>query len=423
MKSLIRKFFKKTRNVPFSALGSNDLGLDAKGHQKITMDTILFSSKFISDISKLDWILPADINGTGNVISDQSRLILNSGTNTGDYGKLYSRRHPPIRPNKGQLYNAFIMLPDYKTIGFSRIWGAYFKDIMPSRQSGVLFELTDDILYGKLLTTHDGILKETTITIDYSKYDLNALNEYEIQYQWNNIYSFYINKELVGNIEVLGKNDPDTKLSVINGNLPARFECINNGGTGSVDLICASVSISTESTDKPKLNPVFIETAIDTAIQKDTYTPLVIGYIPFTFKDQHNTRDSIITRIGLGSEGKTIVKAIITRDRSIFGKTVLGDLDGETDFKWYGTDSLVMHNGDSIKYSREATLVDLSDPTKYSIVCCGYIPKVGDKYVAEYDPCDPNSPVISHGDYIILAAQSPVSGTTGFGGIALGEEL
>lgn len=364
--------------------------------------------------------MPVDTNGTGQVLSENGQLVMKSGTNDQDYGKLYARRHPTYQANRGHLYSTALILPEPEKVGFTRKWGMYFTDYS-SFQSGVFFELTDGILYGKIISTFNGELKEKSIVLDYSGFDIGQGTLFDIRFQWRGVgdYFFFIDEKLVGTI--LGEQT-EKRVSMINPSLPPRFECINNGGAGEVELICGCVDITSEGGQNPRLNPSFVETVKNVSIPT-TATPVIILYVPHDFKNQHNTRDTRIEKATLGCDRKSVIRIISTRDKSIFGNAALDDIDGEADFTWVGTTSTVTPGEVAVKYFTGASELDLTDPTKYKLAGGGYISKDGDNIelnAADYKDIEL---VMTHGDYVILVGEAVQQAGDGYGTFSLGEEI
>ena len=394
------------------------LAFDAWNRPKRVTDLSIFSSKFTFTIPDTKWVLPVTITGDATGQSSEGSLHLTSGTSNGAGVELRARRHPAYQPNRGHLYSTALILPNPGADGFRRRWGMYFTDSI--YQSGVLFELRDGVLYGKTITTYDGVKKENEQVIDYSEFNLEGGALFDIQFQWRGVgnYYFYINQKLVLTLENLGVTDPDNKLSIIDPSLPARFECANIGGTGEVELICGCVDITSEGGGRAATRPQFLESELYSAVDATAH-PILIAYVPFDFQGKHNSRDIQILAASLGLDAQGFMKILVTRDKTIFGDAALGDIDGETtDFAW-------VNSGQScIKYYSGANLVDLSDPTKYQLAGGGFIPKAGDNVKVTKGDLADEELYLSHGDYLVLVAQKATTGTfIAYGTLFLSEEL
>jgi hypothetical protein len=395
----------------------NPLSFDAWHRPKRANDRSLFHSRFTFNIPDTNWVLPTTTVGDATVGSVNGALKMTSGTSDGDYSFLTSRRHPAYQPNRGHLYSTALILPDPEAVGFTRRWGLYFED--DTEQSGVLFELRDGVLYGKTITTYDGVKKEVETAIDYTGLALDGGALFDIQFQWRGVgdYFFFINQKLVLTIRNLGTIDSDNKVSVINPSVPARFECKNTGGTGTVELISGCVDISSEGGARPITRPQFLDAPPYLAVAALSY-PILIAYVPYTFYGQHNTRDVQVLAASMGMDAQGFFKVILTRDISIFGALTLGDINGEDDFSWISPDQ------SCIKYYTGAAALDLSDPTKYHIAGGMFIPKSGDDArLSKGDLGDPEL-FMTHGDYLICMSEKASAGTSvSYGTLFLSEEL
>lgn len=400
-------------------LTTTDLGKDAWGRPKTITDKSVFSSSFTYGIVDTHWVLPSEATGIDSFCDEENgALVLRSGSTNGDYALLRSRRHPAYQPNRGHLYSTAALILDPSLTGFTRRWGIYIEDA--TYQTGVLFELRDGVMYGVTLTTYNGVKSRKEVILDYSSYNIENGALFDIQFQWRGVgdYFFYINQELVGTVRNLGVADPDNKLTIVNPTLPCKYESINTGGTGNAEMRFGCVDITSEGGGEVKTRPGFVDTATNVAIAT-TATPVLIIHAPLDFKGVHNTRGIKLNALSVGSDAGSVVKGFLTRDPSIFGLAVLGDLDGATDFTFLGTTSTTVPAFSSVKFYRGATLLDLTDPTKFQTLRGGYIPKAGDNLIID---C-PNEFILNHGDYFILMAQSLSSATTGYGTIALQEEV
>lgn len=424
--------YRKSKTVASSDRKNYPLSFDVWGRNKVYQDHSLLSSKFTFEIPRKSWVLPATTIGNGIVDSYNGALRIQSGTSNGNTGKLFGRRHPSYQPNRGHLYSTAGIIPNASLIGFTRRLGLYFTD-EATYQSGVLFELRDGVWYGKTLTTHNGVLKQTEIVLNLdSGTNVEGGALFDIQFQWRGVgdYHFYIDQKLVGTIENLAMIDTDNKLSIINPSLPPRFESINTGGTGNAEMIIGCIDITSEGRGTANVQQGFIRSEFNTTIKRELFpltattsgTPVLILYIPHSFKGQHNTRDTKLVRLSLGLDGEGLAQGILTRDKSIFGLATLGDLDGETNFLFHETSSTTVPKDFSVKSYKGATLIDLTDKSKFSRINGEYINKTGGIANVSFSGID-SEVVITHGDYLIVYGGGIGAARDGFATITFEEEL
>lgn len=387
---------------------SEGITLDAWGRPKAITDHSLFSSKFTFDIPDFLW-LPPEITGDGVVESTNGALEVTSGTSSNDVSLLRSRRHSTYQPNRGHLFSTALMIPNAALVGAERRWGLGYQD--DTYQSGVLFELINGTLYGKIITTVDGVLSDQKVKLDVTPAELEGGALFDIQFQWRGVgeYFFYVNQRLVGEIKNL-EIDNDVNVSIINPSMPVAFQAVNKGAQSKI--ICGCVDVTSEGGQNPFLRPLSLDTTLGVTVE-DSGTPMLILYVPQNYQGQHNSRDIRIIKASLGLADTGVVKIHVTRDPSAFGVTALGDLDGETDFTWAEADY------SCVKFSRAGKLVN---EAKCKLVDAGYIAKAGDKVVLSLS--DRQEVVVTHGDYVILyGGYDKVGQTTGYGSITLGEEI
>jgi len=292
-------------------LSKNDLGYDAWGKPKVTIDNSLFHGMFTYNVPVTVW--SEEINGldnlTGTFVNSTSvngKLNLTSGAGANDTAYLRTFRNPRNEPNRGHLYSTSVFLPNPSAAGV-RAWG-YFTE-----ESGAFFTLINSVLFAVVRTTVNGVTTEDSYPIDTTGIDLSKGNTYDIQMQWRGVgnYKFFINLIEVKTVEYLGAS---TDLTMFNPANPLAFECVNLGD--EVVLQCGCVDISSEGgEDNGKTYGSMGISNINGQVPISGYNvPIIAAKSLKTVNGLINTRDTLALLVNAYSDQRSLVRVWVTRD-------------------------------------------------------------------------------------------------------------
>jgi hypothetical protein len=141
-------------------LGTNDLGVDAWGRQKVVIDHSVVHAMATFDISPKVWFVDennvelsrADLST--RVTSKMGGFNVTSGGTLNDTTTLRGKRHPRYQPNRGWLFSTAGVLFNKGALGTRRFGGV-------TEESGIFFELTEGILYA---TVRQSVIQRFTAT-------------------------------------------------------------------------------------------------------------------------------------------------------------------------------------------------------------------------------------------------------------------
>jgi len=291
------------------SIAKNELGYDAWGKPKTTIDLSLFHGMFTYNVPVTVWY--ESLNGVelaafSNASSVNGKLNLQSGVTLSDKVYLRTFRNPRYEPNRGYLFSTSVFLPNPTGLGIRR-WG-YF-----TSESGAFFELTSAGLFGVVRTTIDATTTDDRYAIDTTGIDLSKGNLYDIQMQWRGVgsYKFFINTKIAKEIEYVGTR---TDLTMYNPANPIAFEAVNLGEnvvlqSGCVDMTREGGGANGKQYGSISLSNQTGETSIigfNVPILAIRSKPTVNGLI--------NTRDTLSLMASGFSDQRAFVRIWTTRD-------------------------------------------------------------------------------------------------------------
>jgi len=247
-------------------LGKNDLGNDAWGRQKVVFDHSLFHGVWTFDVPNRLW---KQFNDTGsgwterggvdnNLVKSDGGMLCVTATSTTDV-LLQSKRNPRYQPNRGHLYSTAAIFPS-PSISGSRIMG------IGTSENRVFLKLEGDgaasAFYVGHRTTVNGVTTdyETDITSYLPEgFDFSKGHVYDIQMEWRGVGNFYVyvDLELVYTVALLGTL---TGVSVANPALPVFFEVKDAEAGGDVVLKTGCVDVTSEGGTAESLLPATVST-------------------------------------------------------------------------------------------------------------------------------------------------------------------
>jgi len=298
-------------------LGLTDLVVDAWGRQKFIEDYSVFRGLFTYDIPASQWKeyqAGVEQSTFSNAIVTDGGLDLTS--TTGITTQLVSKRHPRYQPNKGHLYSTAVWLPTESEASTVRDWG------LGSAAMGnyVCFRFTNDKLYA--VVARDGVETVQQITehadgwvnFDYTKGHL-----YDIQMQWRGVgnYLFYVDQELVAEIENLGRLGEGELPTLTIPALPVLWSV-----TGNARLRAGCVDVASEGGGGN--NTIYRSTTTGMALinisntYSDGMATLAIR-VPPTFNGIYSARDALLNRITTFCRDQAVTGVWLTRDATVLG--------------------------------------------------------------------------------------------------------
>lgn len=290
-------------------LSNNDLGRDAWGIPKVSINNSIFHGMFTYNIPVSSWY--ETINGVigaafVNCSSVDGSLIVTAGATLSDKTNLKTYRNPRYEPNRGFLYStaAIIELPNGL---MNRSFGT------STAQSGVFFRLESGTLWGVIRTTRGGVTTEDKIPLDITGIDLSKGNVYDIQYQWRGVgnYVFFINLQEVGNSNYLGTL---TELSMSNPASPLFFESENLGDNYGMTFGCVDVTAEGGKANGKTYGSISIDNEPGEVSIAGYNVPILAVRSKLTAGSLINTRDTLALLASAYSDQRAMIRIWATRD-------------------------------------------------------------------------------------------------------------
>ena len=290
-------------------LAKNDLGYDAWGKPKVTIDNSLFHGMFTYNVPVTVWA--EHLNGVEqgtfqNATSLNGKLNLTSGVTLSDVSYLHTFRNPRYEPNRGHIFSTSVFLPNPTGAG-TRRWG-YF-----TAESGAFFELTSVGLYGVVRTTVDSTTTDSRFLIDTTGIDLSKGNIYDIQMQWRGVgdYNFIVNKKIALTVELLGTQ---TELSMYNPANPIAFECENLGEEVVLQAGCVDITSEGGEDNGKSYGSMNISNESGQVSITGFNTPVIAMKSLGTVNGLINTRDTLFLLVNAYADQRALVRVWQTRD-------------------------------------------------------------------------------------------------------------
>jgi len=291
-------------------LAKNDLGYDAWGKPKVTIDNSLFHGMFTYSVPVTVWV--EQLNGVeltafSNATSVNGKLNLTSGVTLSDSSYLRTFRNPRYEPNRGHTFSTSVFLPDPTAAGIRR-WG-YF-----TAESGSFYEKTATGLYGVIRTTVDSTTTDDRYLLD-ERYidDISKGNLYDIRMQWRGIgdYDFITNKFISKTTDLLGAA---TDLSMYNPANPIAFECINLGDEVVLQAGCVDITSEGGEDNGKTYGSVSISNLNGQVPVTGYNTPVIAIKSLGTVGGLINTRDTLALLVNAYSDQRSLIRVWSTRD-------------------------------------------------------------------------------------------------------------
>ena len=292
-------------------LAKNDLGYDAWGKPKVTIDSSLFYGMFTYNVPVTVWFETINglVNNTGvfnNSSSLNGKLNLRSGAGASDVVYLRTFRNPRHEPNRGHIFSTSVFLPSPTALGIRR-WGYY------TAESGSFFELTSVGLYGVIRTTLLGVTSDNRFLIDTTGIDLSKGNIYDIQMQWRGVgdYNFIINKKIALTVELLGT---ETELSMYNPANPIAFECENTGAEVVLQSGCVDITSEGGKDNNKHYGSISTSNISGQVAITGFNIPVIAMKSLGTVNGLINTRDTLFLLVNAYADQRALVRIWQTRD-------------------------------------------------------------------------------------------------------------
>lgn len=395
------KIRKRPQTITKSILGSNDLGIDSWGRQKVINDYSQFHGMFTLEISDEMWL--EIFNGVEqpktNAISVNGMLELSSGNGE---SWLMSKRHPRYQPNRGLLYS---------DSGF--VEGA---------------TKTNGKLYAMQRTLVDGVVLESEHEMNLSSLetDLSDGHVRDIQAQWRGVgdMKYFVDLTKIYDTKVLGTLK---ELSVFNPALPISFQCTNQGivrwglitphsgiyyewrfnTPQETKLRVGCVDLTSEGGEKERRQRGAVDS--DEISLGATETAVIVIHLPNTIDyngiQTMNTRDVALRLVSGFADDNTIMRVYTTRDLSKFNGTIWAD----------------QNKIGSVRFSVDGSITIDDLVTNIERIATRRIPANGDKEIENPDE-QYGDFYLTHGD-IILVTMKAKNATLGGASIEWGAEI
>lgn len=290
-------------------LSKNDLGLDAWGRPKISIDNSIFHGMFTHNVPVASWyeiindVVQVDII---NSISVNGALHIQSGAALNDKTVLRTYRNPRYEPNRGYLYSTSSIIDNPEALQTRRFG-------VGTSESGTFFSLESGVLYGVIRTTRDSITYDDKIPIDTTGIDLTKGNTFDIQFQWRGVgdYIFFINLKEVANSKYLGKL---SNLSMFNPANPIFFESINLGDNNIMKFGCVDVTSEGGKDNGKTYGSVSISNLSGQVSITGYNVPVIAIRSKAVVNGLINTRDTLALLASAYSDNKSILRIWATRD-------------------------------------------------------------------------------------------------------------
>lgn len=301
-------------------LGTNDLSLDAWGHQKVVQDWSTFHGMFTFDIPSSMWFVYEDEvqipNRTAiNVFSQGGAAHILADATHPD-AKLESRECPRYQPNRGILLPTALICPTVGNDGTAE-WGGQ------TAENGVFFRIkaNDTKLYGVLKS---GGIETREIELDVPDgWAANQRHLYDIRAQWRGMgnYDFIVDQVVRGTIVFLGT--VGTTVSMENPALPWCFKTSRNTQDMKLIVGCADHTSEGGRTDTEQYGSSYAE---NVSVTGDD-APVLAVLNPLQINGQTNTRTITLARVSVTCSKKATFKLWMTRDPSAFTGATFIEID------------------------------------------------------------------------------------------------
>lgn len=326
--------------IPQMLLGSNDLGQDAWGRQKVVTDFTLFHGMWTFGVPNRVWKMSLD-TGAGHIeqaevdndqVKSEDGMLVVTGK-AGSDARVCSKRSPRYQPNRGHLYSTAVICPSPNLVG-TRRWG------MCGDQNGLFFEMVGDgvahVLNIVRRTTISGVTNEDRVNLTSllpSGFDLSKGNVFDIQMEWRGIGNFYIffNLKKIYTFNLLGTL---TTLSVANPALNVGVECLDAGAT-DIQVLQGCVDVSSEGGLKERKLYNSATTGKALVSVASTGTAILAVKIPTTIVYNGNTvnytRDILLTELTSFCKDEAFTSMYIGRSVALPSLDALAEWTEATD--------------------------------------------------------------------------------------------
>ena len=290
------------------SLSNNDLGVDAWGRPKMSLDNSIFHALFSFNIPVSKWY--ETFNGVKqtftNVTSKNGALNIVSGGTLNDKTNLRSYRNLRYEPNRGYLYSTSCIFENPNGL-MNRSFGS------GNSENGAFFRLESGVLYGVVRTTVDGVTTEDKAVLDTTGIDLSKGNVFDFQFQWRGVgnYRFFINLKDVGGFYYLGTL---TNLSMANPSLPVFFESENLGDNDAMIFGCVDITSEGGKDNGKTYGSVSISNLSGQVPINGFNVPVIAIRSKPTIGGLENTRDTLALLASAYSDTRSILRIWATRD-------------------------------------------------------------------------------------------------------------
>lgn len=279
--------------------------LDSWGRHKSVTDHSLFHGLFTFDIPQSLWkIVENGTEVTSSVNATSSNGMLKMDSTGLSSLEVSSYRHPRYQPNRGILYSASWILPDWQsdaTVDFG-----LFNDT----ESGFFFRVRSGRVYAVRLTLSTEYEEEINLP---QGADLSKGCLYDIQCQWRGVGSFffYITYNLGTTVHTMNLLGTLSAISVNNPALHVAQRIIPN--TNDAVAYCGCLDYTTEGGENERLVYANVP-VIDGVVSEGD--GLIAIRIPTTINGNHYSRDAKIGRIYVHADKKSDFEMYVSRDAS-----------------------------------------------------------------------------------------------------------
>lgn len=296
-------------NGGYIKLYNNDLGADAWGRPKVSLDNSIFHGMFTYNVPVLTWyetfngVIQSTITKSTSV---NGALHMQAGSALNDKTHLRTYRNPRYEPNRGYLYSTASIIESPSAL-MNRRFG------IGTANSGTFFSLESGVLYGVIRTTRNSILYEDKIPLDTTGIDLSKGNVFDIQFQWRGVgnYAFFINLKEVGNSRYLGTL---TELSMFNPAAPLFFESINLGDNAIMKFGCVDVTSEGGKDNGKTYGSVSISNLSGQVPITGYNVPIIAIRSKSTINGLINTRDTLALLASAYADNRSVLRVWMTRD-------------------------------------------------------------------------------------------------------------
>jgi len=285
---------------------------DAWGKDKVVQDFSLFHALFTFDIPKAQFRVVengVEVQESTNAFSENGMMRMSTAGK--DTVEVSSYRHPRYQPNRGILYSASWIMPDFEKDGTAE-FGVFNGDENGGIESGLFFRANKGRLFAVRVTRTSSGVVESLMQFDLPEgADLTKGCLYDIQGQWRGIGSYlFMVTTVVGTtvlvMPLLGTLDA---ISVDNPALRIAQRVVP--GTEEITIYCGCIDYTSEGGVNEKLQ--YASTyAIDKIVSSNA--GLIAVRIPTRIGIRTYSRDAQLVRISIQADKKADYALYLSRN-------------------------------------------------------------------------------------------------------------